>query len=369
MSKSTRESAISFDLETNTTAIDLARESGITVFGAGNFAQSLARALQSAGIRIAAMVVTAPQANSCNGIPLLALASLDERLRQLPMWIGVFNREATSDYAALAAMCSTAGVHTLLAPPQYFDSVANAMGWRYWLTERSNYDLHQDALDETVDTMADSRSRQQLSATIAFRLGGPPSAVPQPDSEYQYFPDFMTSGMTNLRTYVDGGAYDGDTIREAARYLKPERAVAFEPDPDNFARLAAAVASLAFPVTCFPSGLSDATQYLRASIGRGDATAIGYGGQDLMQVVRLDECLPNVPIDYLKLDVEGHELAVLAGAEKCLRRYRPRLALAGYHRWDDLWRIPRFIQRLELDYRIAYRIHAHNTFESVFYAY
>lgn len=349
--------------------MDVARKSGITIFGAGNFARSLVRALQSAGIRVAAMVVTAPQADRCDGIPVIALASLDERIRQLPMWIGVFNREATSDYAALVAMCNAAGVPTLLAPPQYFDSVAKTMGWRYWLTERSNYDLHRAALDQAIEAMADSRSRQQLSATIAFRLGGAPSAVPQPDTEFQYFPDFMTSGMTKQGTYVDGGAYDGDTIRQAARYLEPEQAVAFEPDPENFARLAASVASLPFPVTCFPSGLSDVTRSLPASIGRGDASSIGHGGEDLMQVVRLDECLPNVPIHYLKLDVEGHELAVLAGAEKCLRRYRPRLAIAGYHRWDDLWRIPRLIRQLELDYRIAYRIHAHNTFESVFYAY
>ncbi|MDP2795499.1 MAG: FkbM family methyltransferase [Sulfurisoma sp.] len=346
-----------------------AQENGITIFGAGTFARTLARALQPAGIRVAAMVVTAPHSDNCDGIPLVALASLDERLRQLPMWIGVFNREAHSDFAALVAVTAKAGVRTSLAPPQYFEIVAKAMGWRYWLTDRGNYAHHHQAIEAAIDSMADNRSRQQLSATIAFRLGADPDAVPQPDTGPQYFPSFMTDGMDGTGTLVDGGAYDGDTLRQAASHLKLANAVAFEPDPENFARLADTARTLSFPVTCFPCGLSSETRHLRYSVGQGEASAICGEGEGLVQVARLDDCLPATSIDYLKLDVEGHEMEALAGAAQCLRRDRPRLAVAGYHRWDDVWRIPRFIQQLDLDYRIAFRIHAHNTFDGVFYAY
>ena len=47
----------------------------------------------------------------------------------------------------------------------------------------------------------------------------------------------------------------------------------------------------------------------------------------------------------------------------------PVLAIAGYHRRDDLWRIPAWISSLDLDYRLRFRIHAHNSFDAVFYAY
>lgn len=346
-----------------------AQESGITIFGAGNFARALARALQPAGIRVAAMVVTAPQARSCDEIPLIALASLDERFRQLPMWIGVFNRESSSDIATLLAAIGKAGVRTALAPPQYFEIVAKTMGWRYWLTERDKYIHHRQAIEEAIDSMADSRSRQQLASALAFRLGGKPADVPQPDVEPQYFPTFMTSDALGEGVFVDGGAYNGDTIREAASHLKLPGAAAFEPDPENFRGLADTARSLPFPVTCFPCGLSRDTRYLRYSVGQGEASAICEDGEGIVPVSSLDDCLPNVAVAYLKLDVEGHELEALAGAEQCLRRCRPRLAIAGYHRWGDLWLIPRFIRQLDLRYRISFRIHAHNTFDSVFYAY
>jgi FkbM family methyltransferase len=55
-------------------------------------------------------------------------------------------------------------------------------------------------------------------------------------------------------------------------------------------------------------------------------------------------------VDFVKIDVEGAELDVLAGAVEMLERDRPRLAIAIYHRPDDLATIPAFLDDLGLGY-------------------
>jgi FkbM family methyltransferase len=56
-------------------------------------------------------------------------------------------------------------------------------------------------------------------------------------------------------------------------------------------------------------------------------------------------------VDFLKLDVEGAELPVLKGAKGVLEEHRPKLAVAIYHRPEDLTEIPRHIDELGLGYR------------------
>jgi FkbM family methyltransferase len=57
-------------------------------------------------------------------------------------------------------------------------------------------------------------------------------------------------------------------------------------------------------------------------------------------------------VDFIKMDIEGHEEAALRGATLVLRRFRPRLAISMYHRWEDYHRLPMLVRNLGLGYRL-----------------
>jgi FkbM family methyltransferase len=72
-------------------------------------------------------------------------------------------------------------------------------------------------------------------------------------------------------------------------------------------------------------------------------------------------------VDLIKMDVEGHELPALQGAEQTLRRFRPRLAISMYHRWDDYFRIPLYLDRLGLGYRFYLENYTISDGETILY--
>jgi len=60
-------------------------------------------------------------------------------------------------------------------------------------------------------------------------------------------------------------------------------------------------------------------------------------------------------IDFIKMDIEGAELQALKGAERTLIGCKPKLAIALYHRIDDFWEIPQYLDSLKLGYRFYIR--------------
>ena len=69
-------------------------------------------------------------------------------------------------------------------------------------------------------------------------------------------------------------------------------------------------------------------------------------------------------VDFVKMDIEGSELAALQGAQKTLRKFRPTLAVSVYHNLSDFWTIPQYLDSLGLGYRFYLRhftIHAEET--------
>lgn len=348
-----------------------AKHDGVTLFGAGNFARSVFAALKQHGIRVRAFVVSGQSDDVIEDVPIVSLGDLDSTLRTLPMWLAVFNHNVESDLNTLTTGCQARGIDRLRLPQEYFEAIEQQMGWRYWLADRRHYADKRPQIERVLQMLGDDESRRQFIETLRFRLGVSLGTAPQPSSDPQYFPDEVIARFASSDrpvVYIDGGAYDGDTLIQATERLQLAGAYVFEPDPANFSKLSQKTKTFGFPVTSFPCGLSNVTEWLAFSCGNGEASAITSSGETRIQCVTLDDCLVNQRIDYIKLDIEGHELAALEGAQGIIARDRPALAIAAYHRWDDIWKIPEFLQRIEPRYRLTYRIHESNTFESVFYA-
>lgn len=97
-----------------------------------------------------------------------------------------------------------------------------------------------------------------------------------------------------------------------------------------------------------PGGRLDSSIATDASMPapRDRATATTITLDDLVERERLDR------VDFIKMDIEGAELASLRAGERTLRRFRPRLAICIYHSLADMREIPLFVQSLNLEYEI-----------------
>ncbi len=140
---------------------------------------------------------------------------------------------------------------------------------------------------------------------------------------------------------VDVGAHRGVFTDRMARLVGPTGHVhAFEPNPESW-RTLSAVRGDASNITLHPIGLSDragtATLFRPRPKGvridamsslskHGDDPSLGFDPVDV-RLDRLDAALAGEPrrIALLKVDVEGHELAVFQGADETIRSSRPAI--------------------------------------------
>lgn len=69
-------------------------------------------------------------------------------------------------------------------------------------------------------------------------------------------------------------------------------------------------------------------------------------------------------INFIKMDIEGAELNALKGAVNTLKKFKPKLAIALYHKIEDFYEIPLWLNGLKLGYKFYlghYSIHHEET--------
>ncbi|ABU82367.1 hypothetical protein Igni_1190 [Ignicoccus hospitalis KIN4/I] len=60
---------------------------------------------------------------------------------------------------------------------------------------------------------------------------------------------------------------------------------------------------------------------------------------------------------FIKSDIEGYEREALEAFKDVLKEYKPYLALAAYHKWDDLIVLPKKVKEANPDYKLYLRPH------------
>jgi len=247
----------------------------------------------------------------------------------------------------------------------------------YYLQDEPQHVLEQkDDVRRALALWEDDASRAEYVAQVRFRLNADFDGLSHPVGHAQYFPEDLYA-WRNDEWVVDGGAYDGDSIREIVRRHADAFAhiIALEPDPGNFERLQATVAALApairGKISCRQLALASSagTLHLDAMGTAASATSTAPGaGRITVPADRLDAVIGNAVPTFIKLDIEGAEPDALLGARGAIERHGPVLAVCVYHQQDHLWRIPLMLREWRADYAFFLRPHNEEGWDLVCYA-
>lgn len=219
------------------------------------------------------------------------------------------------------------------------------------------YEKYRADMKTVYDMLSDDISRAAYRDIISYKLTGNISYLlncEHPRSEI--FNDILFS--TNIKTYADLGAYNGDTIRELLEYSPSLRyVIAFEPDRKTFRKLEkyadnerrAVIAALNYAAWSCQKTLSfDAAGNRNSNVASGERT-------HEIEAESLDNILSGHPVDYIKYDVEGSEMEAILGSSKTIRQYTPALCVSLYHRSEDIFLLPMLIDSINPGYKFYIR--------------
>jgi FkbM family methyltransferase len=336
----------------------------LVLYGAGNLGHMAREYLDRLEIPIAAVVDSRPDAHRADtfwgGVPVFGPAEVPAGLRR----------------DALLAVC------VATAPMGELDESLRGQGWRdvvpfYDIAEayRDRHPLGNGwftgeigpaevaAVEQVLARWDDDVSRAhhlQFIAWHALREDWLFDGAPVTTGDRYFIPDVL--GLVHEReAFVDVGAHHGEVVRRFAGVVggRFESIDAIEGDPRNLAVLRAGIEA--------ERSLRDRVRVLSHVVGAGPGRAaffdgLGYASQlsslggERVEVTTLDAL--QLRPTFLKLHLEGHELAALEGGLETLRRHRPVVATTSYHNRLGLHELPRWLMDHLDGYHFLLRLHS-----------
>lgn len=335
------------------------KESGkpIILYGMGNGADMIIEVLESLGLTFSDTFASDAfvRGQLFHGKPVLTLRQVEEKYRDFTvlMTFAVHDRETLDFVRRLSQK------HELYSPT--VPVAGSGLFTADYIAE------HDREFDLAYSMLADEESKRTFVNVLNFKISGKTDYLFSSFCEKErVYREILTPG--EKETFVDLGAYDGDTVREflavtGGQYYK---IIAFEPDGKNFRKLERNTADLE-RIERYNLGAGDKEETLffapkagRSSRRDDKGIAIAFNTVDN---------LVKEKVTLLKMDIEGDELRALEGAKNTVRQYLPKLYVCAYHRNEDFFALPQKIRELSPEYQIYLRQHPYiPAWECNFYA-
>lgn len=355
------------------------RENRIVLLGSGGLGRRALAGLRAYSVEPLAFADNSVtrQGTTVDGVRVLSPAAAAREFgRDSVFVVTIWGANSPHRFAHSRDQLTALGCDIVVSFPSLF--------WKYPDATLPHYlmDLPHRILEQKRDVRAaydlweDDASRFEYLSQVRFRLLADFDGLAHPVKHPQYFPDDLFAWRSD-EWILDGGAYDGDTVRALVELHGSNfgHLHAFEPDPSNFLKLTNTVAelppALRAKFTCSQVALASepGTLHLDALGNASSATsAVASSGTIAVPAETIDALIGDAHPTFLKLDIEGAEPDALHGARRTIERDGPVLAICVYHRQDHLWSIPLMLREWRNDYAFFLRPHNEEGWDLICYA-
>lgn len=212
---------------------------------------------------------------------------------------------------------------------------------------------NRERLENAYNRLADDTSKKVFENAVRYKLTGRIDYLfdceTRPCEIYENVLKFSES-----ETYFDLGAYRGDTVEEFLSIVSGyNKIVAVEPDLKTYNKLCLATESIKNIVN-INACVSDIDGKIPFDMQHSRGSSAGQGS-GIIRSVTIDSLSKENAPTYIKMDIEGAEVAAINGGADTISHYKPKMQIAAYHRSEDLFAVPESVLNLRADYKIYLR--------------
>lgn len=212
---------------------------------------------------------------------------------------------------------------------------------------------HREELEVIYNLLADEISKKVFENAVMYKLSGKIDYLFDCETPISEVYSSVLK-LQNDETYFDLGAYRGDTVAEFLSNTNGYNyIVAVEPDKKTYNKLCIAtqnIKNIHNVNACV--GDIDGETFFDMLGSRGSSAG---KGSDIINSVTIDALSSRYVPTYIKMDIEGAEIAALSGGIRTISMHKPKMQIAAYHRSEDLIAVPQEVLKINGDYKIYLR--------------
>lgn len=234
---------------------------------------------------------------------------------------------------------------------------------------------NKEKINWLYDNLADEKSKSTLIGFLKGRI----------TQEYKYYDEIYVDNqyfdkdiikLSKTETFLDCGAWDGDTVREFINLVGEDnynKIYCFEPDETTYPKLKSFVdeGHLNSKIELYKNAVWEESKKLKFN-AIGETQSSVSNNEHLIssieiEAIALDDCAFE-DVTYIKMDIEGSEYEALKGAYGVINKFKPKLGICVYHKYEDVINIPKLIKEMNPNYELFLRHHKPYGSELVLYA-